>query len=78
MFNSGKSSRDETAKEDPENVEKKEIKEKHSKEKHSKEMKKKRHNGISVGTVASIPNFSNIRSKVNSKENRHYKPSVGK
>ena len=73
MFNSGKSSRAETAKEDSENVEKKEIK-----EKHSKEMKKKRHNGISVGTVASIPNFSNIRSKVNSKENRHYKPSVGK
>ena len=73
MFNSGKSSRAETAKEDSENVEKKEIK-----EKNSKEMKKKRHHGISVGTVASIPNFSNIRSKVNSKENRHYKPSVGK
>ena len=51
---------------------------KKNEKKREKKKKKKGLHSVSIGTVASIPNFSNIKSKVNSKPNKDYRPSEGR
>ena len=90
MFSSEKSSRAETAREDSteattdekdetevNNTERKAETEMEKTTPNKGEKKKKGHHAISVGTVASIPNFAHIKSKVNSRS-RNYKPSEGR
>ena len=51
---------------------------KRNEKKREKKKKKKGLHAVSIGTVASIPNFSNIKSKVNSRPNKDYRPSEGR
>ena len=59
----------------------KESETKEEKKNEKKRQKKKKNKGlhaVSIGTVASIPNFANIKSKVNSRPNKDYRPSEGR
>ena len=92
VFSSEKSSRGETAREntdpDRDNTEEntetardkddKESETKEEKKNEKKRQKKKKNKGLSIGTVSSIPNFANIKSKVNSRPNKDYRPSEGR